>query len=166
MKSEAECHLPTDAYFACLDGSWNRDGDKRWGEPTDGDQGDEVDLLAEVWVGRAPVDTPDEAASFVEKTIRYERQGHRRSPHILLAAEYLGRFSPDILAQGGDMFDPLLPHLRQCAVSWLDDRPHTTPQWDSRQAIRALNDSPHFVCYNGHGERDTMMRLKPATWAR
>ena len=159
-EDEAECLLPTDVYLACLDGTWNRDGDKRWGESTDGDQGDDVDLLAEVWVGRAPVDTPAEAASFVAKTIRYEREGNRNSRSVLLAAGYLGRFAPDIAAQGGAMFDPLLPRLRECTVRWLDDRPHTTPQWDSREAIRALNQSPHFVLYNGHGERDAMMRLK------
>ena len=59
------------------------------------------------------------------------------------------------------MFNPLLPQLRGWNASWLDDRPHSTPQWDSVQAIQALNRGPHFVLYNGHGESDTMMRLKP-----
>ena len=159
---EPNCYLPSDLYFACLDGSWNRDGDKRWGEPTDGEDGGEVDLLAEVFVGRAPVDTVAEVADFVEKTIRYENSGSAKSGEFLLAAEYLGHFSPDIDAQGGDMFEPLLPRLAQVTVSWLDDRPFTTPQWSNTQAIAALNRSPHVVLYNGHGETDQMLRLKPA----
>lgn len=159
---EPNCYLPSDLYFACLDGSWNRDGDKRWGEPTDGEDGGDVDLLAEVFVGRAPVDTVAEVGDFVEKTIRYENSGSAKSGEFLLAAEYLGHFSPDIDAQGGDMFEPLLTRLAQVTVSWLDDRPFTTPQWSNTQAIAALNRSPHVVLYNGHGETDQMLRLKPA----
>ena len=71
--------LPCDLYFACLDGSWNSDGDTRWGEPEDGEGGEPVDLLGEVFVGRAPVDTPAEVSTFVEKTTRYETQSHPMS---------------------------------------------------------------------------------------
>jgi hypothetical protein len=145
-----------------LDGSWNRDGDKRWGEPTDGEDGGEVDLLAEVWVGRAPVDTPAEAACFVEKTLRQEREADSHGCEVLVSAEYLGRYSPNIEAQGGNMFEPLLHRLGSGSIQWLDDRPHTIPQWSNSQAIAALNKSPRFVLYNGHGDSDTMMRLRRA----
>ena len=66
--------LPTDLYFACLDGSWNGDGDSRWGEGSAGpDPGDAADLVPELAVGRAPVRTPAEAARVVLRTIQYER---------------------------------------------------------------------------------------------
>ena len=32
-----ETYLPSDLYYSCLDGTYNYDGDDRWGEPTDGD---------------------------------------------------------------------------------------------------------------------------------
>jgi len=49
--------MPCDLYYAALDGDWNSDGDSVYGEPNDGVGGGEVDLLAEVLVGRAPVGT-------------------------------------------------------------------------------------------------------------
>ena len=32
-------HIPSDVYYACLDGPYNYDGDNRWGEPHDGEGG-------------------------------------------------------------------------------------------------------------------------------
>jgi hypothetical protein len=44
-----------------------------YGEPNDGPNGGEVDLMAEVYVGRAPVDSHRELSNFVSKTIGYEQ---------------------------------------------------------------------------------------------
>jgi hypothetical protein len=73
-----ERHFVSDWYFACLDGTWDADGDGRYGEaPTYGqppDPGDQPDLVPELYLGRAPVSTPAEARRFVDKTIAYERR--------------------------------------------------------------------------------------------
>ena len=66
----------SDWYFACLDGTWDADGDGRYGEPPDpgtGDPGDAPDLIPELVVGRAPVSDHHEARDFVRKTLDYER---------------------------------------------------------------------------------------------
>lgn len=64
--------IPTDLYYSCLDGSWNADGDDRYGEyPRLGEPGDDVDFIPDVFVGRAPVATAAEARAFVEKTCGY-----------------------------------------------------------------------------------------------
>ena len=57
--------IPADMYYGCLDGTFNQDEDEFWGEPTDGLNGGEVDLFAEVYVGRAAVDSPAELSLFV-----------------------------------------------------------------------------------------------------
>jgi hypothetical protein len=57
-----------DLYYADLDGTWNADGDGKWGEVNQ----DEVDMYADVFVGRAPVDTSTEATRFVTKVLTYE----------------------------------------------------------------------------------------------
>jgi hypothetical protein len=65
--------LPTDQYYACLDGDWNADGDDRWAElanPATGDPGDAADMIPELCVGRAPVTTRQQAQDFVDKTAR------------------------------------------------------------------------------------------------
>ena len=68
--------LLTDLYFACLDGNWNADGDGIFGEagqPGFPLSGDAVDFRSEVFVGRAPVSTLQEARVFVDKTLAYEK---------------------------------------------------------------------------------------------
>ena len=65
-------NIPSDLYYACLDGTYDYDGDGTYGEPNDGPAGGEVDLMAEVYVGRAPVDSASELSNFVRKTINYE----------------------------------------------------------------------------------------------
>jgi hypothetical protein len=157
----ADSYLPTDLYYACLDGSWNGNGDRHWGEPTDGEGGGDVDLLAEVYVGRAPVTTEEQAATFVEKTVRYETEGNANTTNALLMATFLGDF-PTGPCQGSDMYKPLRPLLGGFQSDILDDQTNKYPQWSRVQALRALNRSPHLVFYNGHGRDDILMRMHSA----
>ena len=153
-----DSYLPTDLYYACLDGSWNGNADRHWGEATDGDNGGDVDLLAEVYVGRAPVATVAQVTNFIEKIVRYETEVRANSGDALLMATFLGDF-PTGPCQGGDMFKPLRPLLGRFHADWLDDQPHKLPQWTRTEALAALNRSPRVVLYNGHGNADILMRL-------
>ena len=64
--------LPTDLYFACLDGDWNADRDSRWGEGyTLGQGSDMADLYPELRIGRLPVTIPEEVAALLVKLQRY-----------------------------------------------------------------------------------------------
>ena len=153
-------HLPAcDLYYACLDGSWDQNGNNTFGEPTDGETGGEVDLLAEVYVGRAPVDTVAEVNTFVEKTVRYETQAHARLTNALFVAEYLNVSD----AQGYDILAPLTNDFAKYTVSWLDDAPFTTPQWSKFDVINELNLSPHLVLFAGHSDTDNMMQYLGAS---
>ena len=64
--SYIEYDIPADMYYACLDGTWNDDGDDKWGEPS------EDDLYCEVGIGRLAVDSSDEIQDFVNKLILYQ----------------------------------------------------------------------------------------------
>ncbi|MDI6855748.1 MAG: DUF2341 domain-containing protein [Candidatus Thermoplasmatota archaeon] len=68
--------IPCDLYYGGLDGTWNTDGDSYWAEPG------EEDYYAEVYVGRAPVNTVTEAQTFVNKLKSFE--GSARSKNITL----------------------------------------------------------------------------------
>lgn len=76
--------IPSDLYYACLDGNWNDDGDDKWGEPN------EADLTAEVIVGRLCVDSEEEIANIIHKIVMYQN-----SPVVadlnktLMVGEYL-----------------------------------------------------------------------------
>lgn len=59
--------IPTDMYFGCLDGDWDANANNTFGE-----MNDEVDLSAEVTVGRACVNDIQEAGLFVGKVVVYQ----------------------------------------------------------------------------------------------
>ncbi len=58
--------IPSDLYYACLDGTFDANGNGKDGEPED-----EPDLFADIYVGRAPVDSEQEVSNFVRKTLSY-----------------------------------------------------------------------------------------------
>ncbi|MCP4606137.1 MAG: hypothetical protein GY847_37430, partial [Proteobacteria bacterium] len=81
--------IPSDMYYQCLDGDFNYDGDSKWGEPhVDGIGGGDVDLLSEVFIGRASASSADEFANFVYKVITYEND-----TDVALGALYFGEDS-------------------------------------------------------------------------
>ena len=59
--------VPTDYYYAGLDGTWDSDGDGIFGESS----GD-IDWYPEVFVGRIPVKTVDELHEVINRIIEYE----------------------------------------------------------------------------------------------
>ena len=158
-----EQSIPCDLYYSCLDGTWNGNGNGIWGEATDGDGGGDVDLMSEVYVGRAPVDTPAEVATFVSKIVSYEQNGTANRNNALFLAEYTGSsiIPPSPAYQGGRALDKLTQngYFDGYTVDKLDDRPYYTPQWDAADCIAKLNDSPHIVVHFGHGNEQYVMRM-------
>ncbi|MEZ4527185.1 MAG: C25 family cysteine peptidase [Desulfobacterales bacterium] len=61
-----------------------------WGETTDGENGGDIDLYAEVYVGRASAENADEMANFVFKTLAYESSTSAYKKKILMVGEHLG----------------------------------------------------------------------------
>ena len=78
-------HVPSDSYYACLDGTLNDDGDNKWGEIG------EDDLLPELAIARLPFNSPDELETILSKTFSYLNTpvlGEFHRP--ILAGEHLG----------------------------------------------------------------------------
>jgi hypothetical protein len=105
-----QTHMPSDLYYACLDGPFNFDGDNCWGEPEDGENGSDVDLLAEVYVGRACVGNISEVDIFVKKTLTYlfRNVNDDYLKDVLMVGEYLGGPPTYPLTLGGDYMDELI----------------------------------------------------------
>ncbi len=99
--------IPSDLYYADLDGTWDEDGDGLWGEHED----DGIDMYSDVFVGRAPVVTEDDAAAFVAKVLSYEGAAYHVVDDYELRMLFLGEIlwdSPDPYTDGGyalDMID-------------------------------------------------------------
>ena len=77
--------IPSDMYYACLDGTLNDDGDDRWGEVG------EDDLLPELGIGRLPFNNETQFENIMRKTFSYLQNpvlGEFTSP--ILGGEHLG----------------------------------------------------------------------------
>jgi hypothetical protein len=64
--------LAGDIYYSNLDGTWNENGNAVYGEADDGEDGGEVDLLAELYVGRIAADDVVETDRQIAKIEAYD----------------------------------------------------------------------------------------------
>jgi len=151
--STVDYSLPTDLYYACLDGPWNRDGDSLWAESNDGAGGGDVDLMSEVYVGRAPVSNLIETANFVSKTIQYETTAHPNATTAVWLGEQLddqtwGSYS------GIPISDQCIPE------DWtLVERYDSAGGWSGTDFRNDLNASPNLVNHLGHANETYNARL-------
>jgi len=160
--------VPTDLYYACLDGTWNANRNGVWAEPAVSavNLGDQADLAAEVYVARAPVRSPADVQLFVAKTIDYETPAVADYQNqALLLAEVLSPADYDsgqaITLDGAALSEGLRTgHLPgTLAVSrqyetWFS-YPGSTPL-TKPAALAALAQGSHFVNHMGHGFRYNM----------
>ncbi|MFH1359679.1 MAG: C25 family cysteine peptidase, partial [Candidatus Omnitrophota bacterium] len=81
--------IAADLYYSCLNGTFDSNASGIYGEWYIIDQPfgplliDEVDFFAEVYVGRAPVDSEEEVSNFVKKIFAYEEAKENRDPYLL-----------------------------------------------------------------------------------
>ncbi len=163
--------MPGDLYFGCLDGTWNYDGDNKWGEPTDGEGGGDVDLVHDVYVGRAAVDSAAEATRLVNKTIWYLSGQHAFAERVLLVGEYLGfggvaEYATSYL---NELIDGSDAHgyttvgfpSDMLEIDTLYDAPGY--DWPASELITRINNGLHIVNHLGHGNIDYAMKLYNST---
>ncbi len=67
-------YTPTDYYYAGLDGTWDADGDNKFGESKLYSTVDEADWYPEVYVGRITATTTTEMASQIQKIIAFRSE--------------------------------------------------------------------------------------------
>ena len=163
---EVETAMPGDIYFACLDGTWNYDGDSYWGEPNDGPGGGDVDLVAEVYVGRAAVGNTTEATRFVNKTIWYLTGQHSQPSKVQLVGEYLGFGGPADYAADTleELIDGSTAHGYTTVgipsdVYSIDELFERDMSWSQSDLVARINAGLHFLNHLGHGSPDYAMKL-------
>ena len=163
---EVETAMPGDIYFACLDGTWNYDGDSYWGEPNDGPGGGDVDLVAEVYVGRAAVGNTTEATRFVDKTIWYLTGQHSQPSKVQLVGEYLGFGGAS--EYGADTMEELIDGCSMHGYTTVgipsdtytvDELFERDMSWSKSDLAARINAGLHFLNHLGHGSPDYAMKL-------
>jgi len=169
--AEIEYNMPADVYFGCLDGTYNYDEDTQWGEPTDGEGGGDVDLMAEVYIGRASVGNSAEAGNFVNKTIAYITQPVSTPylQNVCLVGENLG-FGGES-EWGGNCMDELKDSLYndgyftigiptiQYDVDELYDRDWPGQDWPKVEMKNRINAGKHFINHLGHGSQGYGLKM-------
>ncbi len=160
--------VSSDLYYQCLDGNYNFNNDGRWGEKYDGVDGERIDLFAEVYIGRAPVDDTSEVSAFVEKTISYEESEWGNDDYLkthLSVGEYTWN-GPGGWGAG---------YVERC-IDFCTDYNHATygissevfdiipfyerdTSWTKQELIQAINDGVSIINHVGHGSYSAAMKL-------
>ena len=141
-------NAPCDLYFSDLDGTWDANGNHIYGELADA-----IDMYPDVFVGRAPVNTTDEAQTFVNKVLTYER-----NPPL---EDYPLRML--FMAYDADLYT----HCEVCKN--IIDNLYVPPRfdpitklyesnggWGVGNAINALNDGYNIVNHSDHSDWNWM----------
>jgi hypothetical protein len=170
--------IPADMYYGCVDPAectFNYDGDGRYGESNDGVGGGEVDLTAEISIGRAAVENSTDVANFVNKTLVY---GSIFDPYLdytlcgggwLWDDLYTKPFA-ELIRLGSDLFtghhtygfeDAIVPNARDFAVN-MTTLYEEDQDWDASDLIPILNGTdgnvtPQMFYIGDHGSRTVAM---------
>ena len=135
-------YVPTDMYYACLDGNWNADLDTTFGEPLT----DSADYYPEVLVSRVPVRNPEEAELFFEKLQRYVE-----NPDLsyLEKSLFVGTEMQFYPGDGASLCDTVLQHLPpyfQKNRMYEIEGYHSTEEF-----IDSLYSGQHIIFTESHG---------------
>ncbi len=172
-----EDYIPSDLYYACLQGNFNIDRDGRWGEVTD-----LVDIVAEVYVGRTCVDNSTDVSNFVKKTIAYAETNDDYLRNVVAAGEHL--WGPSLLIPRDTWGDDSIAEMIDGSTAndystvgipsdvytiqtlydheWME---HGWPEpdegdygWPKTLLISYLNAGIHIVNHLGHGNEYQAMK--------
>jgi len=166
--SETEENMPSDIYYACLDGTYDNNGNGYFGEPNDGPGGGDVDLVADVYVGRASVGSNEEVDNFVYKTIQYLFSDDSYLEDALMVGELLNT-AP--LTWGGTYLDELIDGSSQNGYTTIgipsnkyniDKLYERDGYWYANDLITKINNGIHFLNHLGHSNYYSGMKLSTA----
>ena len=160
--------IPSDLYYACLDGTYDYNANGLYGEPKDGNGGSDVDLFAEVAVGRACVSDAQETDNFVTKTVSYINGNGIGTGPILMSGEFL--WDPSTF--GDDYMEEMVNGSRHNGYTTVGfnssvytiDRLYDQlygypPGWPSSAMIDAVNQGVTVINHLGHSNPDYNMRI-------
>ena len=168
--------IPSDLYYACLDPvscSFDENANGVYGEDCDGPDGADVDLAAELYVGRAPVETVEEMERFVRKTIAYETGISCVQESVSMVGERLGfggesEYACQALEQirlGGNYDDyetrGFANHGQPDYVSFDLTRNlyEQERNWSFDDLALLMRGGTHIINHFGHANYDSVMKI-------
>ena len=150
-----EDQVPSDTYYACLDGTLNDDGDNKWGEVG------EDDLLPELSIARLPFNNASQLEIILNKTFSYLTApvlGEFRKP--ILAGEHLGDgvyASQDLEHLIGEVnFNGYTTHGYSEDYDFVRVYASEYHEWDPEELRAAINNGSQYVNHFGHANTSTV----------
>lgn len=154
-QEDYEDHIPSDYYYAALDGTMNDDNDNRWGEIG------EDDLLPELAVARLPFNDSQQLQTLLNKTLSYLTApvlGEFRKP--ILAGEHLGDgvYASNDLERliGTVTFNGYTTHGYPEDYDFVRVYESGTHWWDPEELRNAICAGTQFVNHFGHANTSTV----------
>lgn len=165
--------IPSDGiYYGCLDGDFDYNGNNVFGEIRDGVDGGDVDLVAEIYVGRFPVANATELARMVRKTLAYEALPATRLARVASIGEYLGfggeaDYATGAMEQirlgakvaGGDLLGFENPDYNGFFDTSTTLYDASGFRWPKSQMLTLLNQDVHVFNHLGHGAARTCFKI-------
>jgi len=163
--------IASDLYFSCLDGSFDGNGNEVWGEPDDGENGVDVDLIAEVYVGRACVGNEIEISNFVIKTLAYEQTpiDDLYLKKALMVGEDLnwawgGNYKDEMINGSNNYgYSTVGIPISEYNISTLYDRDWENNNWPNTELVNRINEDINIINHIGHAGADYNMKIDRAT---
>jgi len=168
--------MPVDMYYGCVEPqecTFDYDADGRYGEPTDGVGGSDVDMYAEIYVGRTTVANATELENFIKKTLTYATTTSEYLALITMLGEHLGfggvaEYAKDAMEQIrlGGSFDGYFTYgfenHEQANFYDFDTSVNLYDKdgtWSKGALINLMNSGKHLFNHLGHANYTYDMKL-------
>lgn len=164
--------VASDLYYGCLDGTFDSNANGVYGEAEDGAGAPDIDLVAEVYVGRFPVETTYEVANMVRKTLAYEAASPDQLRRISHLGEWMGfggvaeyaTATMEQLRLGGsyDGYTTVgFGNASNAASFDISDTLYDTAgyRWPNTEVVNRFQQDFHVFNHLGHGNWEYCFRL-------
>ena len=142
--------IPADLYYSGLDGTWNDNGNNRYGEPG------EDDLLPEIGISRMSFKSNEDLSNMIHKTLMYQQNPVMGEFHkVILAGEHL---YDNPTSNGSDYLELLIgthDDNGYTTVGYPTDYDYTKlyeeeGNWSGSLLKNAINAGTSYVHHDGH----------------
>lgn len=147
--STIDYSMPSDLYYACLDGSWDPNGNGIYAE-----EYENIDLTPEISVGRMPAETSSEFNRLFNKIISYEGSNNYADNVAVMFGENL---NPNPATWGGDYKDEIVD--RMPADYLIKTRYQRDGNYSTPEVVAAINDNATIMNHMGHANENTVCGL-------
>lgn len=174
--------IASDIYYSCLDGDFDSNQNGLYGEKKNPSchwspycgESDVLDNFAEVYIGRATVDTPTELANFIRKTLSYDAGGTNLDK-VCMLGERMDK--PEHLCDSPIYAKECMEIIKRCFYShiyydlytfdttinlydwsnWHDE--WNIHYWTKSDLLNLINSGKHIFNHMGHANEECCMRL-------